>query len=101
MQKKGEKCLIEKVCLDWVISKSIISSTMAKNWTLSKPATLLEVGSNLFIIVFNTHANKQKVEEWRPWLFYNNLFIIRKFDGVSQSGRMKFDHKSLWCNCTT
>ncbi|XP_040994343.1 uncharacterized protein LOC121240886 [Juglans microcarpa x Juglans regia] len=89
--KKGEKCLIGKVCLERVISKSIISTTMAKIWRLSKPATFMEVGANLF-----THANKQKVEEVRPWLFDNRLFIIRKFDGVSQSGKMKFEHEALW-----
>lgn len=69
---------------------------MANIWSLSKPEIFQEVGTNLFVIVFNTHVDKQKVEKGRPWLFDNSLFVIRRFEGESQSRKINFDHESLW-----
>ena len=95
VQRKGEECLIGKVCVDRAISKIVITSTMARVWRLSKSATFMEVGPNLFIIAFSTHADKQKTEEGQPWLFDNSLFIFHEFDGESQPNKMVFDHEAF------
>lgn len=60
---------------------------------------LQEVGANTFIITFATHVGKKRIEEGRPWFFYNNLFVINPFDGFIQPSKMSFDKASLWIQC--
>ncbi|XP_041009439.1 uncharacterized protein LOC121253498 [Juglans microcarpa x Juglans regia] len=93
--KKGELCLVGKVCVDRVISKSVIMSIMSKIWCLSKPTVFQVVGKNCFVVVFNNHADKLKVEGGRPWLFDNNLFILKAFEGDLHPGKILFDCESM------
>lgn len=62
------------------IFNSIIEGIMAKVWRLSQKARFKEVGQNVFIISFATHADKMRVEKARPWLFDNHMFVIEPFD---------------------
>lgn len=66
IQKKGERCLMGKVCIKQAISKEVVITTMAKVWRISKPAVFKELGNNVFIITFETHADKQKLEGGHP-----------------------------------
>lgn len=75
-REKDDRSVIGKICLEKQIEKEVLASTMAKVWRLSKQAMFQEVGSNVFVIAFNTHADKVKVMEGRPWLFDNHLFIL-------------------------
>ncbi|KAF5447877.1 hypothetical protein F2P56_033394, partial [Juglans regia] len=86
VSKKGQLCLIEKICTERTIRRNIISATMAKIWKLSRPALFQEVGANLFVIIFNTHEDKQKIEKGKLWMFDNCLFILKKFPGDIQPG---------------
>lgn len=61
---------------------------MFKIWRLSKPIVFQEVGKNCFVVIFNTNTDKQKIEEGRPWLFNNNLFILKPFEVDLQLGKM-------------
>lgn len=90
VQPKGERCLIRKVSMERSIGRAIVESTMEKIWRVSKQATFKEVGPNVFIITFATHANKKRIEEGRPWFFYN-LFVIIHLDGYVQPNMKKFD----------
>lgn len=56
---------------------------MAKFWKLNVKAIYREVGPNIFIISFENHANKQRVESGQPWLFDNHFFAIDKFDSFT------------------
>ncbi|XP_018821372.1 uncharacterized protein LOC108991470 isoform X2 [Juglans regia] len=84
--KKGQLCLIGKICTERTIRRNIIAATMAKIWKLSRPAVFQEVGANLFVIIFNTQEDKQKIEKGKPWMFDSSLFILQKFSGDFQPG---------------
>lgn len=45
---------------------------------------------------FATYADKMRVENGRPWLFDNHMFVIEPFDGPTQLKNMKFGKASLW-----
>lgn len=75
--------------------KPVIEAAMGKVWHLSSKATFREVGANVFIISFKMLADKHRVENGRPWLFNNCMFIIEAFDGIMQPRAMMFDRASL------
>ncbi|XP_042958199.1 uncharacterized protein LOC122293796 [Carya illinoinensis] len=96
VQRKGERSLIGKIWSERVIGKNIVENTMAKVWRLSKPAIFTEVGRNIFVITFATHADKNRLESGRPWLFDGNIFVMNVFDGYTPLGRMSFDKVAMW-----
>lgn len=75
-QMIGDHNLIGKLCMDRSIAKETIATTMAKIWKISKPASSQECGSNMVVIMFATHVDKEKVLAGRPWLFDNYLFVL-------------------------
>lgn len=79
-QWKGDSlCLFRKIWVDRSIRKDIIEVVMAKIWRLSAKALFREVGPNVFHFLFAMHADKQRVEDGRPWFFDNNLFVIESY----------------------
>lgn len=59
-------------------------------------AKFKEVGPNVFTISFAMSSDKHRVEDGRPWLFDNLIFVIEPFDGYTQLKDMKFDKASFW-----
>lgn len=96
MKDKEDRSLFEKVWLDRLIGKEIMSSTKANVWRVSWPAKFQEVGNNIFIITFSTHANKVKVLEGHPWLFDNHLFMLQMFDAFAQPSKLLFEREVFW-----
>ncbi|XP_042969019.1 uncharacterized protein LOC122301691 [Carya illinoinensis] len=96
VQRKGERSLIGKIWSERVIGKNIVENTMGRVWRLSKPAIFTEVGRNVFVITFATHADKNRVESGRPWLFDGNIFVMNVFDGYTPLGHMSFDKAAMW-----
>lgn len=41
-------------------------------------------------------GDKQNVLNGISWFFDNNLFILKLFDGFTQSHKMSFYHKIFW-----
>ncbi|XP_042983175.1 uncharacterized protein LOC122312593 [Carya illinoinensis] len=95
-KEKGDRSLVGKVFSDRMVSKEVLASTMAKVWWISKRADFHECGSNTFIVTFATIADKLKVLSGKPWLFDNNLFALKLFDGFNQPSTIKFDSEEFW-----
>ncbi|XP_040987678.1 uncharacterized protein LOC121235396 [Juglans microcarpa x Juglans regia] len=93
---KGDRSLISKIWSDRQIGKNIIETTMAKVWRLSKPAIFIEMGKNIFVITFATHADKNRVMSGRPWFFDGQMFVLKVFDGYTPLNKMSFDDVVLW-----
>lgn len=72
---KERRSLLGKLCLDSMVGKEVLRTTMGKIWKISKPAIFRDLGSNLFSITFESETDKLKVSDGRPWLFDNNLFV--------------------------
>lgn len=89
--KKGEISLVGKLCTDCLISKEVIRSTITKIWRVSKPFQFQEVSPNLFVITFENETDMERVLTGSPWLFDNNIFVLRAFDGLTPPQQLKFD----------
>ncbi|XP_042954547.1 uncharacterized protein At4g02000-like [Carya illinoinensis] len=93
---EGSRSLIGKVWVDRQIGKDIVEKTMARVWRLSKPAIFKDLGSNSFVISFATHVDKERVMDGRLWLFDNQLFTLKLFDGMSKPQEVNFESEVFW-----
>lgn len=59
--QKGKNSVIGKLHIDRKIRKEAIRTTMSKVWKLSRPFTMLEISSNVFIFSFGSEEDTQKV----------------------------------------
>ncbi|XP_042948082.1 uncharacterized protein LOC122280957 [Carya illinoinensis] len=96
IKKKGDLSLIGKILSDRQLATQVVESTLKKIWRLSKPTTLREVGRNMYVMIFATHVDKQRIVEGRPWFFDGQLFVINPFDGISPIHDLKFHTAPLW-----
>ncbi|XP_042968999.1 uncharacterized protein LOC122301670 [Carya illinoinensis] len=85
-----------KVCSMRPISKEVLGSTMARIWRINKAAQFIEVSRNVFVIVFENQVDMQKVWNGRPWLFDNQLFVLKEFEGYTPLHCVNFDYECLW-----
>ncbi|KAF5458959.1 hypothetical protein F2P56_022951 [Juglans regia] len=69
---------------------------MTKIWRISKRAVFQEVEKNVFVVTFETHADKNRILEGMPWLFDNVLFPLRPYDGRLQPTQIKFESEIFW-----
>ncbi|XP_042962692.1 uncharacterized protein LOC122296963 [Carya illinoinensis] len=93
---KEQRSLLGKLCSNRLISKEVMESTLAKIWRISKKAQFTEVSPNTFAIVFGNIADKQKVWSGRPWLFDNQLVVLKEFDGFTPLKQVNFTSESFW-----
>ncbi|XP_042973518.1 uncharacterized protein LOC122304969 [Carya illinoinensis] len=96
VQRKGERSLIGRICLDRVVGKEIVSHSMGKIWRISQRAEFQEVAKNTFVLTFATHADKDRILEGRPWLFDNGLFALRQYDSTVQPSQITFESEVFW-----
>ncbi|XP_042939395.1 uncharacterized protein LOC122274420 [Carya illinoinensis] len=93
---KEQRSLLGKICSSRIISREVLEATLAKIWRLSKAVKLTEVCSNVFVLSFETIADKERVWSGRPWLFDNQLLVLKDFEGFTPINRVKFDSGSFW-----
>ncbi|XP_042974687.1 uncharacterized protein LOC122306320 [Carya illinoinensis] len=96
VQRKGQRNLIGRICLERVVGKEIVSNAMGKIWKISKRAKFQEVAKNTFVLTFTTHADKDRILEGRPWLFDNGLFALRPDDSTIQPSQIMFESEAFW-----
>ncbi|XP_040996001.1 uncharacterized protein LOC121242168 [Juglans microcarpa x Juglans regia] len=53
------------------------------------------MGRNTLIITFANHADKNRVESGRPWLFDGPMFVMNAFDGYTPLSKITFN-AALW-----
>lgn len=82
--------MVGKIFFKNNISREIVRSTMGKIWRISKSTTFIEVGTNMFIIMFATETDKFRVTRGKLWLFDGNLFSLKDLDGQKQITKTKF-----------
>ncbi|KAF5477274.1 hypothetical protein F2P56_003924 [Juglans regia] len=96
LRYKEDRSLVGRVFSSRVISMEVLGSTMGKVWRISKAAKFLELCTNIFVITFETQADKERVWAGRPWLFDHQLLAMKSFNGFTPPQRMSFEKESFW-----
>lgn len=79
-----------------VIHKEALKNTMQKIWKTSLPFYVQSLGTNMYVIRFDSLRDKEKISCDRPWLFDNYLFNLQLFDGCTPPSRIDFHEASFW-----
>lgn len=94
--KRGECSIIGKIQAERIINKEVLRSTLVKIWKTSKIFTVINIRPNLFLIKFESHSNKKRVLQNRPWLFSSFLFVLKQLNGCIPPSKMNFNTKVFW-----
>lgn len=87
--------MVGKLCSDHVVGKEIMRSTMAKLWRIRKAFVFHNISPNPSAISFKEHMDLDRVLVGKPWLFDNNLFIPKPFEGLTPANLMNFDYEEF------
>lgn len=85
-----------KIHAERMINKEVLQSILVNIWNMSKPFNVIDIGSNLFIIKFSGHYDKQRVMQGCPRLFNTNLLMLKQLDGCIPPSKMNFNSKVFW-----
>ncbi|XP_042962524.1 uncharacterized protein LOC122296794 [Carya illinoinensis] len=80
---KEQQSIMVKICSTRTISREVVETTMGKIWRISKAAQFYG-------------ADKEKVWSGRPWLFDNQVLVMKEFDGFTPIQSISFDTESFW-----
>ncbi|XP_059436069.1 uncharacterized protein LOC132168989 [Corylus avellana] len=94
--KRGQSYVVGKLVSDRMVSKETIKTTLMRWWRLKGTFTFKILGSNLFLIEFESDRDKIWVLEGRPWVFEGNLFMVEDFDGHTSPSKFTFEKASFW-----
>jgi hypothetical protein len=81
---------------DRFVSKEVVKSFLIRGLKPEGRIAFKVVGENLFLMEFEHEWEKDRVLEWRPWVFDGNLFSVADFDGVLQPASIEFEKVALW-----
>ncbi|XP_042941294.1 uncharacterized protein LOC122275977 [Carya illinoinensis] len=96
VKAKGDKSLVGKLISDRKVNKEVIRSTMNNIWRLAGSFTFHDILPNLFVVTFDNQKDKQRVLDGKPWLFDNQLLLLKPFDGFTLPQKMNFDYEAFW-----
>ncbi|XP_042958054.1 uncharacterized protein LOC122293569 [Carya illinoinensis] len=96
VKAEGDKSLVGKLISDRKVNKEVIRSTMNKVWRLAGSFTFHDILPNLFVVTFDNQKDRQRVLDGKPWLFDNQLLLLKPFDGFTPPQQMNFDYEAFW-----
>lgn len=93
---KGKTYLVRKLISERIIGKETIRSTLVRGWKRTGSLSFKVLGENIFLMDFEHHWDKARVQEGRPWVFAGQLFSGEDFDGLVPPTQMPFDSVAFW-----
>lgn len=88
--RKGKTGHIGKLQAERTIRGEVIRNTMLKIWRTSKPFSIQEIGTNMYICIFEYLLNMRRIVKGKHWLFYSFLLSLKPFDECIPPSRMGF-----------
>lgn len=71
-------------------------TTIVDAWKLKKPVEVQELGKNLFLFIFSTKRDLDKILNSGLWSFDRNILVLNRIFGTEQPSEMALDSTSLW-----
>lgn len=76
----GMKSLMWKIFAAQKVSLEVLRSIIIKIWRVGDMPIFKGIRDNTFTISFSTVKDRDRVYSSHPWLFDNNLFVIKPVD---------------------
>ncbi|XP_065626810.1 uncharacterized protein LOC136066431 [Quercus suber] len=99
-RKEGmESCalsLIGKFLTCWSFNRKAAITTLKRAWGLEEGVQMIEVGTNLFQLKFQTKFEMDWVFKGGPWSFDNQVLLLVHWKVGMTADNVRFDLVSLW-----
>ena len=99
-RKEGvENCalsLIGKFLTCRPFNKQATITTLKRAWGLEETVQIVEVGTNLFQLKFQSEFEMNRVLKGGPWTFDNQVLLLIQWKIGMMADNVKFDSVSLW-----
>ena len=94
--KTCSQSLIGKFLMCKPFNKRAAQNTSRKAWGLDEGVQIIEVGSNLFQLKFQTKFDMERVLREGLWTFDNQAIMLRRWKKGMMASNVKFKSTSLW-----
>ncbi|KAK7850422.1 uncharacterized protein CFP56_000993 [Quercus suber] len=99
-RKEGmESCalsLIGKFLTCRSFNRKAAITTLKRAWGLEEGVQMIEVGTNLFQLKFQTEFEMDRVFKGGPWSFDNQVLLLVRWKAGMTADNVRFDLVSLW-----
>ena len=94
-RKEGmESCtlsLIGKFLTCWPFNRKAAITTLKRAWSLEEGVQMIEVGTNLFQLKFQTEFEMDQVIKGGPWSFDNQVLLLTRWKVGMTADNVRFD----------
>ena len=87
--------LIRKFLTCKPFNKMATKNTIWRAWGIDDAMQILEVGLNLFQFKFCSKFEMDRILRGGPWLFNNQLLMLKRWKNVMTVGNIKIENASL------
>ncbi|GAV91587.1 DUF4283 domain-containing protein/zf-CCHC_4 domain-containing protein, partial [Cephalotus follicularis] len=77
-------------------NKEVLKSTMRSLWRTIFGFKIREVGSNLFLFIFNNNDDREKVLKLGPWWFDKQILLLEKLEEETHPSNISLYKASIW-----
>ncbi|XP_030923276.1 uncharacterized protein LOC115950175 [Quercus lobata] len=99
-RKEGmESCalsLIGKFLTCRSFNRKAAITTLKRAWGLEEGLQMIEVGTNLFQLKFQTEFEMDRVFKGGPWSFDNQVLLLTRWKAGMMANNVRFDSVALW-----
>ena len=99
-RKEGmESCtlsLIGKFLTCWPFNRKAAITTLKRAWSLEEGVQMIEVGTNLFQLKFQTEFKMDRVLNGGPWSFDNQVLLLTRWKAGMTVDNVRSDSVALW-----
>uniref|UniRef100_A0A803MRC1 CCHC-type domain-containing protein n=1 Tax=Chenopodium quinoa TaxID=63459 RepID=A0A803MRC1_CHEQI len=81
---------------DEIVDCGVLNSNEDKSRALKGKVIIRKIESNLFAFQFFHWKDKEKVLDWCPWSFDQNLLLLNSITGDEQPSEVKLTHSPFW-----
>ncbi|KAF5477665.1 hypothetical protein F2P56_004284, partial [Juglans regia] len=89
-------CLLVMIVVEKFINREAFKSTMSKIWKCDSWLQFSEVGTNKYLIEFQSKKDLDRVINGRPWSFDRWLLCIQPFNGSMSINEVSFSKEEFW-----
>ena len=95
-QKEAQFSILFKILTNRVFNAEAFKGTVRSLWAGSGGVTIRDIEENLFMAVFRTSADIEKVFVQSPWTFDKKLILMVRFTGNLQPTEVRFSQSAFW-----